>query len=265
MANTLHRVDSRGSVPSITRLLGDLYDISPEVASGLRSFGKLGYTLAYMVSQKAKRAANDKKGKNIRTQIDGLQDTISEKVKPVMSAMSSAIPEGQSVDLDSFRLLAANMVCQQELAEVIVLQQRLNALALAWKDTTIAEAITTLMGNETGQADWPVPNTVYIVCDKDMQWTRLAFSFENGNVPSAIYVQNGDSWDTLDCDLSNPYVEKFFTSKRTLLKFAFVQNFLPERLPSMLRDASDNYNPIGSITPKTMGYVEEVAMEDWLG
>lgn len=263
MANTLHRSESRGSIPSVTRLLGDLYDISPEVAAGLRSFGKLGYTLAYMVSQKAKRAASDKMGKAIRDQIGGLEDSISEKVKPVMAAMSGALPKSNDVDMASFRLLAANMVCQQELAEMVVLQQRLNELALRWKDQTITEAITTLMGNETGQSDWPVPNTVYTVQDKDRQWTKLAFSFENSNVPSAIYVQNGDSWDKLDCDLSNPYTEKFFTSKRTLLKFAFVQNFLPDRLDSMLQSADDNHNPIASITPKTQGYVEEIAMEDW--
>ena len=264
MANTLHRVDSRGSVPSVTRLLGDLYDIPPEAAAGLRGFGKLGYTLAHMASQKAKRVATDKKGKAIRDQIDGLEDTISEKVKPVMAAMSGALPQGNDVDMASFRLLAANMVCQQELAETVVLQQRLNGLAIAWKDMTIAEAIVILMGNETGQSDWPLPNTVYIVCDKDQQWKKLAFAFNASSVPSAIYVQNGDGWDVLDYDLSNPHVDKFFTSKRTLLKFVYChQYYKPERLDSMLRDVDDNYNPLAAITPKTQGYVEEIAMEDW--
>lgn len=264
MANTLHRTDSRGDAYSVKRLLGDMFDLSPEIALSLSTMGKLGYTLAFMIEQKAKRAATDKKAASLRDSMQSLQDTITEKVTPVMTAMSSALPEGQSVDVASFRLLCANMVCQQELAESVVLEGRLNSLALAWKDTTILEAINVLMGNETGKSDFPLANTVYIVCDKGKQWTPLAFVFDqNRDIPRGIYVQNGESWDVLDYDVSNPIAYKFFTSKRALLKFAYAHTFLSDRIPSMLEGADENYNPFGALTPKTTARVDTMSLDDW--
>ena len=263
MANTLHRDDPRGDAPSIRRLFGDMYDISSGTALAIQTFGKLGYALAFMAEQKVKRAATDKKAAAIRQQVDNLEDAISKAVKPVMAAMSAALPKGNNIDLVSFRLLAANMVCQDELAQVVTLEQRLNEIALAWKDQTISEAITELMGSKAGGSDFPMSSTVYLVQDKDRQWTQLAFEFENSNVPQAIYVQNGEGWDNLNYNLSNPFTEKFFTSKRALLKFAYCYHFLPERLDGMLEQVDDNYNPLAAITPKTVPHIEEIALDDW--
>lgn len=262
MGMTIPREESTKTALSMRRHFNDLYEIPHDLAIALSAFGPMAQAVADMAREKVKAAKVDVKGKALLDKRATVLSKIDKKVKPVMDALANAL--GNIEVNDGFRDLVASQACKSELAEIAEIDKELAQLALSHKKDIVDKALVAIMGQPTGSSDFPLCDTVYIIQNNANYWKRVAFAFVNSNVPDAIYVENGDGWDVIDCDLSNEYAYKLFTSPRALLKFAYVYNTLPERLPTMLQTIDDNYNPMAGITPKAKANTEDYGLEDWL-
>lgn len=264
MGMTIPRNKSTKSTVCMRRHFEDLYELPRDIAVALSAYGPLAQAIAEMAVSKVKIAKTNVAGKALLDKRKAVYAKIDKKVRPVVDALAKALGDTVEVN-DGFRDLVASQACKSELAEIAEIDGKLAELALSSKQDIVDKALVAIMGQPGSATGFPFADTVYTVDNpNDKQWRKLAFAFTGSNVPDAIYVEDGNGWDIVECDLSNEYVYKCFTSPRALLKFGYIYNNLPDRLAGILESVSDTYNPLLAVTPKAKADIEDFDLELWL-